>query len=64
MTTNSNFLTRNRGILIFMAVMLIAPFLVGLMEGSSPATILNNAEVSRASLKDWQSRFSSGQFSR
>jgi len=43
MTTNSNFLTRNRGILIFLAVMLIAPFLVGLMEGSSPATILNNA---------------------
>jgi branched-chain amino acid transport system permease protein len=42
MTTNSNFLTRNRGILIFFVVMLLAPFLIGLLEGSSPAVVLAN----------------------
>ncbi len=42
MTTNSNFFTRNRGILIFFVVMLLAPFVIGLFEGSSPATILAN----------------------
>lgn len=42
MKNNTNFFIKNRGILIFFAVMLLAPFLIGLLEGSSPAVILNN----------------------
>ena len=42
MKNNSSFLTKNRGILIFFAVMLLAPFLIGLFEGSTPLMIWNN----------------------
>ena len=42
MKNNISFLTKNRGILIFFAVMLLMPFLVGLIEGSSPSTIWSN----------------------
>lgn len=42
MKNNSSFLTKNRGILIFFAVMLLMPFLVGLLEGSTPAMIWGN----------------------
>ena len=42
MKNNTNFFIKNRGILIFFAVMLLAPFLVGLLEGSSPAAIWRN----------------------
>ena len=42
MKNNSPFLTKNRGILIFFAVMLLAPFLIGLIEGSTPAMIWGN----------------------
>lgn len=42
MKNNASFLTKNRGILIFFAVMLIAPFLIGLFEGSTLLMIWNN----------------------
>ena len=42
MTPKTNFFTRNRGILIFLVVMLLMPFLIGFIEGSSPAMILRN----------------------
>jgi len=42
MKNNSSFLTKNRGILIFFAVMLLAPFLIGLFEGSTPLMIWGN----------------------
>ena len=42
MKNNASFLTKNRGILIFFAVMLLAPFLIGLFEGSTPLMIWNN----------------------
>lgn len=42
MKNNASFLTKNRGILIFFAVMLLAPFVIGLFEGSTPLMIWNN----------------------
>lgn len=42
MKNNSSFLTKDRGILIFFAVMLLAPFLIGLFEGSTPLMIWGN----------------------
>lgn len=42
MKNNKSFLTKNRGILIFFAVMLLAPFLIGLFEGSTLAMIWGN----------------------
>ena len=42
MKNNSSFLTKNRGILIFFAVMLLMPFLFGILEGSTPAMIWGN----------------------
>jgi len=42
MKNNSSFLIKNRGILIFFAVMLLAPFLIGLFEGSTPLMIWGN----------------------
>lgn len=42
MKNNASFLTKNRGILIFFAVMLLAPFLIGLFEGSTPLMIWEN----------------------
>lgn len=42
MKNNTSFLTKNRGILIFFVVMLVAPFVVGLFEGSTPAMIWSN----------------------
>lgn len=42
MNNNSSFLAKNRGILIFFAVMLLSPFIIGLFEGSTPAMVWNN----------------------
>lgn len=42
MNSNTNFFNRNRGILIFFLVMLLVPFLVGIIENSTPAMIWNN----------------------
>lgn len=42
MKSNSNFLTRNRGILIFFVIMLLVPFVIGMIEGSSPAMVWKN----------------------
>lgn len=42
MKNNITFLSKNRGILIFFAVMLLAPFLIGLIEGSTPLMIWGN----------------------
>ena len=42
MISKQNFFTRNRGILIFFVIMLLLPFLIGMMEGSTPAMVLSN----------------------
>ena len=43
MIAKQNFFTRNRGILIFFVVMLLLPFLIGMIEGSTPAMVLSNS---------------------
>lgn len=42
MNTKQSFLSRNKGILIFFAVMLLLPFVIGLFEGSGPAAVWQN----------------------
>ncbi len=42
MNKNKSFLSRNKGILIFLAVMLVLPFIIGLFEGSNPVAVWNN----------------------
>lgn len=64
MKNNISFLTKNRGILIFFAVMLLMPFLVGLIEGSSPSTIWSNRAASPNSLRALGLRYSSWRFLR
>jgi branched-chain amino acid transport system permease protein len=41
-TTQTNFFRENRGIFFFLLAMLILPFIVGLMEGSSPGVVWRN----------------------